>query len=83
MYRKNTLVACKKALPSRRPQKVQGAASRMPKQTIPTAESRQDNRGVWRVREDDLAAYIDAAYEKTAERIAAGQVPDTEAAVED
>jgi excisionase family DNA binding protein len=40
-------------------------------------------RGVWRVREDDLRAYIDAAYEKTAERIAAGQVPDTEAAVED
>jgi hypothetical protein len=38
---------------------------------------------VWRVREDDLAAYIDAAYEKTAERIASGQVPDTEAAAED
>ncbi|MFP3460056.1 helix-turn-helix domain-containing protein [Arthrobacter globiformis] len=31
-------------------------------------------RGVWRVREDDLAAYIDAAYAKTAERIAAGQI---------
>ncbi|MGY4542513.1 excisionase family DNA binding protein [Arthrobacter sp. UYNi723] len=30
-------------------------------------------RGIWRVREDDLAAYIDAAYEKTAERIATGQ----------
>lgn len=30
-------------------------------------------RGVWRVREDGLAAYIDAAYEKTAERIASGQ----------
>lgn len=40
-------------------------------------------RGVWRVREDDLAAYIDAAYEKTAERIASGQVADTEAAAED
>lgn len=25
----------------------------------------------WRVRQDDRAAYIDAAYEKTAERIAA------------
>jgi len=32
-------------------------------------------RGVWRVREDDLEAYIDAAYEKTAERIASGQLP--------
>jgi len=31
-------------------------------------------RGVWRVREDDLATYIDAAYAKTAERIAAGQI---------
>lgn len=31
-------------------------------------------RGVWRVREDDLLAYIDAAYEKTAQRIAAGQI---------
>lgn len=40
-------------------------------------------RGVWRVREDDLMAYIDAAYEKTAERIASGQVPDAEAAAED
>ncbi|WJH26860.1 helix-turn-helix domain-containing protein [Pseudarthrobacter defluvii] len=40
-------------------------------------------RGIWRVREDDLAAYIDAAYEKTAERIASGQVPDGEAAAEE
>ncbi|MFE4542218.1 helix-turn-helix domain-containing protein [Arthrobacter sp. NPDC056727] len=32
-------------------------------------------RHVWRVREDDLMAYIDAAYAKTAERIAAGQMP--------
>lgn len=31
-------------------------------------------RGVWRVREDDLLAYIEAAYEKTAQRIAAGQI---------
>lgn len=35
-------------------------------------------RGIWRVRQDDLAAYIDAAYEKTAERIAAGQLPEAE-----
>jgi excisionase family DNA binding protein len=31
-------------------------------------------RGVWRVREDDLLAYIEAAYEKTAHRIVAGQI---------
>lgn len=31
-------------------------------------------RGVWRVREDDLLAYIEAAYEKTAQRIPAGQI---------
>ncbi|WP_371419114.1 helix-turn-helix domain-containing protein [Pseudarthrobacter sp. NamE5] len=35
-------------------------------------------RNVWRVREDDLAAFIDAAYEKTAERIASGQIPDVD-----
>ena len=40
-------------------------------------------RGLWRVRADDLAAYIDAAYEKTAERIAAGQIPEGDAALED
>lgn len=39
-------------------------------------------RGVWRVREDDLLAYIEAAYEKTAHRIAAGQIPE-ESATED
>lgn len=33
-------------------------------------------RGIWRVREDDLAAYIEAAYAATAERIAAGQIDD-------
>ena len=33
-------------------------------------------RNVWRVREDDLLAYIDAEYEKTAHRIAAGQIPE-------
>ena len=31
-------------------------------------------RGVWRVRESDLTAYIEAAFAKTAERIAAGQI---------
>ncbi|WP_353713515.1 helix-turn-helix domain-containing protein [Arthrobacter sp. K5] len=40
-------------------------------------------RGVWRVREDDLTAYIDAAFDRTAERIASGQIPDTEAAADD
>jgi excisionase family DNA binding protein len=40
-------------------------------------------RGVWRVREDDLSAYIDAAYEKTAERIASGQVPEGDAPADD
>lgn len=33
-------------------------------------------RGVWRVREDDLLAYIDGAYDRTAQRIAAGQIPE-------
>jgi hypothetical protein len=32
-------------------------------------------RNVWRVREDDLTAYIDAAYAKTEERIASGLIP--------
>lgn len=36
-------------------------------------------RNVWRVRQDDLEAYIEAAYEKTAERIASGQIPDGDA----
>lgn len=36
-------------------------------------------RGIWRVRQDDLAAYIEAAYEKTAERIASGQIPEGDA----
>lgn len=31
-------------------------------------------RGTWRVRENDLAAYIEAAYEKTAKRIKNGQI---------
>ncbi|MET3176019.1 UNVERIFIED_ORG: excisionase family DNA binding protein [Arthrobacter sp. UYCu721] len=40
-------------------------------------------RGVWRVRESDLAAYIDAAFVKTAERIAAGQIPEDDSPAED
>jgi excisionase family DNA binding protein len=32
-------------------------------------------RGIWRVRESDLAAYIEDAFAKTAERIASGQIP--------
>ncbi|WP_395858151.1 helix-turn-helix domain-containing protein [Arthrobacter oryzae] len=40
-------------------------------------------RGVWRVRESDLAAYIDAAFVKTAERIAAGQIPEDDVTSED
>lgn len=33
-------------------------------------------RGIWRVREDDLAAFIEAAYAKTAEGIASGEIPE-------
>lgn len=40
-------------------------------------------RGIWRVRESDLAAYIDAAFAKTAERIAAGQIPEDHVPSED
>lgn len=40
-------------------------------------------RRIWRVRQDDLMAYIDAAYEKTAERIASGQIPGGDTAAED
>ncbi|MDI3213747.1 helix-turn-helix domain-containing protein [Arthrobacter sp. AL12] len=40
-------------------------------------------RGVWRVRESDLAAYIDAAFVKTAERIAAGQIREDDDPTED
>lgn len=40
-------------------------------------------RGIWRVREDDLTAYIDAAFEKTAERIASGQLPEGDTPAED
>lgn len=40
-------------------------------------------RGVWRVRESDLLAYIDAAFERTAERIASGQIPDGDTTADD
>jgi excisionase family DNA binding protein len=40
-------------------------------------------RGVWRVRESDLSAYINAAFAKTAERIAAGQIKDDDVTAED
>ena len=40
-------------------------------------------RGVWRVRESDLSAYIEAAFAKTAERIAAGQIKDDDVTAED
>ena len=40
-------------------------------------------RGIWRISQDDLTAYIDAAYEKTAERIASGQVPEGETPADD
>ena len=40
-------------------------------------------RGVWRVRESDLMAYIDAAFARTAERIASGQIPEEDVAAED
>jgi excisionase family DNA binding protein len=39
-------------------------------------------RDIWRVREDDLAAYIAEAYAKTAQSIAAGQMLDGEAATD-
>ncbi|MFF1252727.1 helix-turn-helix domain-containing protein [Pseudarthrobacter sp. NPDC058329] len=31
-------------------------------------------RGIWRVSEDDLGAYLDRAYQETQERIATGQI---------
>ena len=36
-------------------------------------------RGLWRVATRDLEDYIDQAYRVTAERIAAGELPDEEA----
>lgn len=40
-------------------------------------------RKIWRVREDDLAAYIDAAYARTAESIISGHIAVGEIAMED
>lgn len=40
-------------------------------------------RGIWRVRECDVVAYIDSAFAKTAERIAAGQLHGDDATGED
>lgn len=48
----------------------------MPERTIPTGESRQDKRRVWRVSEDDLADYLERCYQETQERIAAGILKD-------
>jgi hypothetical protein len=36
--------------------------------------------GVWRISEDDLQAFLDAAYQETAERIAADDVGEVPAA---
>jgi excisionase family DNA binding protein len=33
-------------------------------------------RGIWRVAETDLAAYLDTAYRETRERIESGQIPE-------
>lgn len=54
-----------------------------PKHTILTAEPRQDNWGIWRISEDDLAAYLEQAYKDTQERIASGQIPPGDEAAED
>ena len=40
-------------------------------------------RAIWRIREEDLEAFIDEAYATTAERIARGQLDDADASVED
>ena len=34
----------------------------------------QDKRNIWRIGIDDIQAYVDEAYRKTAERIASGEV---------
>jgi hypothetical protein len=38
---------------------------------------------LWRVRESDFAAYIEAAFAKTAERIAIGQIKVDDVTAED
>lgn len=50
----------------------------MPKQTIPTAESRQDNRGVWRIGRGDVEEYLEQAYQRTAEKTASGDFDQSE-----
>jgi excisionase family DNA binding protein len=41
---------------------------------------RLGGRGVWRISEDDLQAFLDAAYQETAEWMAAGDDDDVPAA---
>lgn len=41
---------------------------------------RLGGRGVWRISEDDLQAFLDAAYQETAERIAEGDIGEVPAA---
>lgn len=40
-------------------------------------------RGIWRISEDDLAAYLEQAYQDTQERIASGLIPETDTPAED
>ena len=40
-------------------------------------------RNIWRVREDDLAAFIEGAYARTAESIASGRIPEGDTPAED
>ncbi len=47
-----------------------------------TARRAVRGRGVWRVRSEDLTANIDAAYARTAERIASDQLTDADTAKE-
>lgn len=39
-------------------------------------KSTQDNRGLWRIGRQDVEDYIEVAYRRTAERIAAGEITD-------
>ncbi|MDD1477908.1 hypothetical protein [Arthrobacter sp. H16F315] len=47
----------------------------MSQQTIPTRESEQDKRGLWRIAVVDLESYSANAYRVTAEKITAGDFP--------
>jgi hypothetical protein len=53
---------------------VRVTAKIVPEHTILSARGGKDNRRMWRVTEDDLAAYLERAYTETQERIAAGSV---------